>query len=139
MQQHGVDDTTTRKSDQGKAWPPNTPGVEKLKMSFSSGPPHRRTILKDWENKCIVAKKQNRSVHKDTFHQPQNTNSLRDTGDNTTHMVFEGEPAVKLHTKNVKVVTSVNGNPREDQVTTGRVDSPGSTNHALYSLSFVRI
>ena len=28
--------------------------------------------------------------------QPQNTNSLRDTGDNTNHMVFEGEPAVKF-------------------------------------------
>ena len=39
----------------------------------------------------------------DTLHQPQKTNSLRETGDNTMHMVFEGEPAVKLHTKNVKV------------------------------------
>ena len=26
-QQHEVDDTTTRKSDHGKAWPPNTPGA----------------------------------------------------------------------------------------------------------------
>ena len=30
------------------------------------------------------------------FHQPQDTNSLRDTGNNTTHMVFEGELAVTL-------------------------------------------
>ena len=65
--------------------------LEKLKMSFSSRPPHQRTILKDWdwENKWIV--------------------SLRDTGDNTTHMVFEGESAVKLHAKNVKLGTRVNG------------------------------
>ena len=27
MLQHDVDDTTKRKSDQGKAWPPNTPGA----------------------------------------------------------------------------------------------------------------
>ena len=76
-----------------------------------------RTILEAWENKCIVATKQHRGVHKDTLHQPQNTNSLRDTRDNTAHMVFEGEPAVKLHAKNVKVWTSASGNPRQDQDT----------------------
>ena len=53
----------------------------KLKMTFSSKPPHQRTILKDWEDKCIVATKQHRGVYKDTLHQPQNTNSLRDTGE----------------------------------------------------------
>ena len=93
----------------------------KMKMIFNSRHPHRRTILKDWENKFIVATKQHRGVHKDTLHQPQNTNSLKDSRDNTTHMVFEGE--------NVKVGTSANGNPRQDQVTLGRVDSPVSTNH----------
>ena len=72
---------------------------EKLTMTFSSRQPHLRTILKDWENKCTEAMKQHRDVHKDTLHQPQNTNSLRDTRDNTTYMVFEGEPAVKLHAK----------------------------------------
>ena len=72
-----------------------------------------------------------------TVHQPQNTNSLRDTRDISTHMVFEGGPTVKLYAKNVKVGTSSNGNPRQDQVTIGRVDSPASTNHK--SLSFVRI
>ena len=62
------------------------------------------------------------------LHQPQNNNSLRDTGDNSTHMVFEGEPAVKLHAKNVRVGTSANGNHSQDQVTMGRVYSPESTN-----------
>ena len=94
--------------------------LEKQQMTFSTRPPQRRTILKDWENKCIVATKQLRGVHKDTLHQPQNTDSLRDTEDDTTHMVFEGEPAVKFHTKNVEVGTSTNGNPRQDQVTMGR-------------------
>ena len=40
------------------------------------------------------------------FHQPQNINSLRDTGNYTTHMVFEGELAVKLHAKDVELETS---------------------------------
>ena len=40
--------------------------------------------------------KQYRGIHKNTLHQPQNTNSLRDMGDNTTYMVFEGEPAVNF-------------------------------------------
>ena len=97
--------------------------LKKLKMTFSSRSPHRRTLLKVWENKCIVATKQYRGTDgrgaiiiiiiikrdKVTLHQLQNTNSLRDTGDNTTDMVFEDEPAVKLHAKNDRVGTSANG------------------------------
>ena len=88
--------------------------LEKLKMTFRSRPPHRRTILKDWDNKCIIARKQHRGVHKERLHQPQNSNSLRDKRDNTTHMVLEGELAVKLHAKNIEVETSANGNLRQD-------------------------
>ena len=110
--------------------------LNKAKMTSSSRPPHWRTILKDW-NKCIVATKQQRGIYKDTLHQPENTNSLKDTGDDTTYMVYEGEPAVKLQMKNVEVGTSTNGNPTKDQVTMGRVHSPGSTNHQ--SISFIRI
>ena len=93
--------------------------LEKLKRAFSSRPAQRRTILKGWENKCIVATKHHRGVHKDRLHQPQNTNSLRVMGDNITHIYFEDEPAVKLPAKNVKVGTSTNGNPGQDQVTMG--------------------
>ena len=64
--------------------------LEKMKMTFSSRPPHGRIILKDWKNKCRVATKQHRGVHIDTLQQPQNINSLRDTGQNTTHIVFNG-------------------------------------------------
>ena len=112
--------------------------LEKLKMAFSSRPPHRRTIntqgLGEQMNSSNEATQRCPQRH---AHQPQNTNSLRDTGDNTTHMVFEGQSVVKLHAKNVKIRTRANGNPRQEQVTMGRVDSPGSTNHQ--SLSFVRI
>ena len=134
MQQHDVDDTTTRKSDQDKAWPPNTPGSREAEDDIRSRPLHRKTILKDWENKCIVATKQHRGVHKDMLHQPQNTNSLRDTRDNTAHMVFEGKPAVKLHAKNINVETSANGNSRQDQVTMGRVHIPESTTECIKQL-----
>ena len=51
-------------------------------------------------------------------------------------MVFECEFAVKLHANDVEVWTSANGNPRQDEVTIGRVHSPGSTN--VCSLSFGR-
>ena len=48
---------------------------------------------------------------------------------NTAHIVLEGEPAVKLHAKNVEVGTSANGNQRQDHVTMGKVQSSESTNH----------
>ena len=95
--------------------------LEKQKMTFSSRLPDPRTMLQDWENKCIVATKQHRGVHKDKLHQPQNINSLRDMIDNTAHISFEGEPAVKLQAKNIEVGTRANGNPRQDKVTIGRV------------------
>ena len=50
-------------------------------------------------------------------------------------MVFEGELAVELQAKDVEALTSSDRNPRQDQVTTERVQSPGSTNDA--SLSFL--
>ena len=96
-------------------------------MTFSSRPPHWRVILKDLENKCMEVTKQHRGVHKDTLYQPQDTNSLRDRRDNSKCDVFECEPAVKLHAKNIEVGTSANGNPRQDKVAIGRVHRPGST------------
>ena len=45
------------------------------------------------------------SVHKYTFHQPKNTNSLTDTVDITIHMVFAGELAVKLYVDDAEVET----------------------------------
>ena len=42
---------------------------------------------------------------------PQNTNSLGDTGNKTTQMVFECELSVKLHGKDVEVGISSDRNP----------------------------
>ena len=49
-QQHDVEDTTTRNSDQGKTSPPNTPGARKAEGDIQQLTPHRRIILKDLEN-----------------------------------------------------------------------------------------
>ena len=82
-------------------------GLVKLKMTFSNRTPNQRKILEDWENIYIVPTKQYRGIHKDMLHQPQNTNSLRDPKDNTAHMTFKGEPAVKLHGNNIEVGTGL--------------------------------
>ena len=81
----------------------------------------RTNEKKQWSNTDV-------STNIRTSHQPQNTVSLRDTGDNTTHMVVECELAVKLDAKDVEVGTSSDRNPRQYQVTIGRVLSPGSAN-----------
>ena len=124
VQQHDVDDTRQESLIRTKPGNRIHLALEMLNMTFSSRPPQRRTILKDWENKCIVATEEYRGVHKDTLLEPQNTNSLSDTRDNTKHIVFECEPAVELHAKNINFRTSANGNPRLDQVTIGMADSP---------------
>ena len=85
VQQHYVDDTTTKNLDQDKARPPNTPGAREAEDDIEQQT-HTGERNKDLDNKCKVATKQHRGVHQDTLHQPQNTNYLRDTGDNTTHM-----------------------------------------------------
>ena len=73
MHQHDVDDTTTRKSDQGKAWPPDTPGALEAEDDIQQQTPTPENNTRGLgENKFIVTTKQDRSVHKDTFHQPQN-------------------------------------------------------------------
>ena len=88
-------------------------------MTFTSRRPHQRTILKTWDNKCITATQQHRGIRNDKLHQPQNTNSLRDTGNDTSHMVLKGEPAVKLHTKNVELGLAQMENPDKTKSSLG--------------------
>ena len=127
MQQYDVDDTTTRKSNQSKAWPSNTPGAREAEDDIQQQTPTPENNAQGLGKHCIVATKQHRGVHKDKLLQPQYTNYFKDTGDNTTHMEFEGEPAVKLHAKNVKVGTSANGNPMQLRPSHhGEGSSPGS-------------
>ena len=122
MQQHDVDDTTTRKTDQARPGHQIHMALEKLKISK--------------ENKGLGLGEEMQSSNEATQRYLQRQASptskyqlFERHGRQYHHMVFEGEPAVKLHTMNVAVVTSSNGNPRQDQITMGRVHSPGSTNH----------
>ena len=101
--------------------------LEKLKMAFRSRSPHGRTILKDCATKCKVATKKYRVSIKTRFTNLKH-NSLRDTKDNTVHMVFEGEPAVKLYAKNIEVGTSALESSDRTKSLWGGF-TLGSTNH----------
>ena len=126
VQQHDVDDTTTRKSDQGKDLPPNSPGAREAENDIQ----HRTPTL---ENNTQGLGKQMHSSNDATQRCPQRhaspTSKYQFFERHERHMVFESKLAVKPHAKNIEVGTSANGNPREDQVCMGRVHSPGSTNH----------
>ena len=68
FQQHDVDDTMTRNSDQGKALPPNTQGGQKAECgSRGSG------------EQMHNSNKERRGINKFTLHQPKNINLRRDT------------------------------------------------------------
>ena len=112
------------------AWPPNTPGARAAEDDIQHQTPTPENNTQGLEEQMHSSNEATQRL----LHQPQNTNSLRNTRDNTEHIFFEGEPAVILHAKNTEVGGSANENPRQDKVTMGRVHSPGSTNHQSLSL-----
>ena len=61
------------------------------------------------------------------FRQPQNTNSPRDTANDTMHMVFKCELDVKLHAKDVEVGLARIETKIQNKVAMRRVHSNGST------------
>ena len=119
----------TRKFDQGKAWPPNRSDALEAEDDIQQQTPTPEKNTQGLGEQMHSSNEATQKCPQDTLHQPQNTNSLRDKGDNTTHMVLEvdGEPAVKFHAKNVKVGLGQMETP--DKTKSPRVDSPGSTNH----------
>ena len=51
--------------------------LEKLNVAFSSWPPHRTTILKFWESKCIISNEATpRCPRTHALHQPKNITGL---------------------------------------------------------------
>ena len=89
-QQHDVDDTTTKESDQSKAKPPNTPGAREAEDGIQQ---QTATPENNIEGLGELMQSRNETTQRCPQRHaslPQNTNSLRDTGDNTTHMVFKG-------------------------------------------------
>ena len=92
---------TARNTDRNKVWPPNTPGAQEPEGDIQQLTPTPENNTQGLGEQMQNSNEVHRGVHKYTFNQPQNTNSLRDTGNNIMHMVFEGELAVKLHAKDV--------------------------------------
>ena len=89
---------------------------EKLKVTFSSWPSEQYSRI---GRTIAYYQRSSTDVSTNTrFTNAKNTNSLRDTRNITTHMVFEGELTLKLHAKYVELGTSSNGNPGQSQVTT---------------------
>ena len=100
MQQDDVDDTTARKSDPGKARSPKTPAARLAEDVIQQQTPTP-------ENTTQGLGEQMHSSNEATQRCPQSQASpitkyqYFERLERPTHMVFEGEPAVKLHAKNI--------------------------------------
>ena len=68
----------------------------------SSRPPHRRTILKDWENKCIVAKKEHRGMYPQRRASPTSKYQFFESHERQYRAHVLRMWAFKHHTKNVE-------------------------------------
>ena len=68
MLQHNVDDTMTRKSDQGKACPPNTPGDGESEDDIQQQIPKLENNTQGLGEQIVVATMQLGGVHKNTHH-----------------------------------------------------------------------
>ena len=136
VQRRDDDESTKRYLGREKPFPPDAPGARKADgeshpLIFSSGwlttqEYNTQGLGSQMYNSNEVTQKcQQRHSSPTTKYQfLGRVNSLY----STTHMVFEGEFAVKFHSKDFKVGTSANINPRKDQVTVRRVRSHGSAN-----------
>ena len=65
--QHTSRATRRRWHNDNKLWSGQSLARRSMKETFSSWPPHWRTIHKDWENKCKKEMKEYGGVHKYTF------------------------------------------------------------------------
>ena len=86
-----------------KALPPNAPGPREAEGGTQQLIPTQENNTQGLGAEIIITTKYYRSVHNDTLHQPQNTNSLWGSINNTTHMVVEGELAVKLSRQGCRI------------------------------------
>ena len=84
--QHYIDDTTTRNTDQDKAWPPNTPEAQEAEGNIQQLTPIPENNVQGIGEQMQISNKVTQSCsHNIRIHQPQTTNSLRDTVNSTTH------------------------------------------------------
>ena len=75
-----------------KPWPPNTPGAREAEDVIQQQTPTQENNTQGLGEQMHSSNEATQRCTQDTFHKPENTNSLIDTRDNTTHMhVFKGE------------------------------------------------
>ena len=120
--------TQLQETYRDKSWPPNTPGSQKAEGDIQHLTLTPENNTRGLGEQMQISDEVTQRCPQIPFHQPQNINSMKYTGYNTTHMVFKGELAVKLHSKDVEVGTSMDRNLKQDQVTLWRAHSPSSTN-----------
>ena len=74
-----------------KPWQPNTPGAREAEGDIQQQTPTQENNTQGLGEQMHSSNEATQMCTQDTFHKPENTNSLRDTRDNTMHMVFKGE------------------------------------------------
>ena len=113
-----------------KAWPLNTTGPQEAESDIQQLTPTPENNTQWLGDQMQNSNEVTQRCPQILFHQTQNIKSLRYTGYNSrpTHIVFEGELAVKLRSKDVEVGTSMDRRLKQDQVTLVLDHSPRSTN-----------
>ena len=82
-------------SDQGKAWPPNTPGAREAEDDIQQQIPTSENNTQGLGEQMHISSE---AIQRCPQRHPSPTSKYQlfeNTGDNKTHMVFDGEPAVK--------------------------------------------
>ena len=112
----------------GKAWPSNAPSAREAEDGIQQLTPTPENNTQGLGEQMHTSNEATRRCPSTKTRFPTSKYQFfeRHKRQSHAHVVFECDLAVKLHVKNVDVVTSANGNPRQDQVTMGRAHS-GST------------
>ena len=130
MLQHDVDDTATRKSDQGKAWPPNTPCAREAEDDIPQQTPTPENNTRGLGEQMHCNKEATQKCTQRHTSQPPNTNSMGDTREDTAHMTSKVSLMSNFKPRKSRLGLAEMETPdRKDQVKMGRVHNPGSINH----------
>ena len=90
VQQHDVDDTTSRKSDQDKAWSPNAPGARKAEDDIQQETPTPESNTEGFGEQMHSGNEETQRCPQRHASPTSKYQSFRDTRDNTKHIVVEG-------------------------------------------------
>ena len=91
-------------------WPPNTPGAQEAEGDIQQLTPTPKNNTQGLGEQMQSRNEVTQRYLQIYVSPTSNTNFLTDTGNNTTHMVFEGELAAELPAKDVEVGTNSDRN-----------------------------